>query len=121
MATRKRLTRAEEDRVIEAYNAWNPSDSPVDELARSLGISRQTLYRVIERRNVTLKSQVMGTDPITGVPDDLTLAMSRQALTVLIDELVSARRHITELEEQLAVERMKHDGDGEPAKRRSRR
>lgn len=120
MATRRRLTRTEEDRIIEAYHAWDPADTSLDALTGSLGIARQTLYRVLERRNIPLKSQVMGTDPVTGVPDDLTLAMSRQALTVLIEELVNARVRVAELEAENDGLRVLLDGHAKSVPRAAR-
>jgi hypothetical protein len=83
---RNRLTKAREDEIIQAYHAWDPGETSVDALTAELGIARQTLYRVLARRKIGLKSHV---DPQTGVADDLTIAMARQALSVLIDRLVA--------------------------------
>jgi hypothetical protein len=108
MAQRRRLSSGDEDAIIEAYQAWDPRSSSLDDLVAGLGIARQTLYRVIERRGVTLKSQERSsTDPHTGVADEITSAMSRQALTVLIDELVKARTERDELRAELEALRRK--------------
>lgn len=42
--------------VVQAYRAWDPSDgSTVEDLAKALGIARQTIYAVLQRHNVPLK------------------------------------------------------------------
>lgn len=57
----RRLPAERERQIIEAYEAWNPSDgSTIDDLAKSVGIARQTVYAVLQRNQVPLK----GSEPL---------------------------------------------------------
>jgi hypothetical protein len=119
VAKRRRLSLPEEDAIIEAYQDWDPRRSSVDDLVSSLGIARQSLYRVVKRRGVPLKrQQPFAADPRTGVADEIASTMSRQALTVLIDELVRARAERDELRAELEAMRLEQRQQRAAPKRR---
>lgn len=96
-----RMSSTQERKIVEAYEAWDPTRSSADELASSLSVSKQTLYDVVRRNGVELKSTRRST--VTGgevLPDALVDRMAHSALRVLLDEVVSLRARVRELEER---------------------
>lgn len=93
-----RFTGQREAEIIRAYAAWDPLNCSAEELARQVGISKQSLYSVLHRNGVVLKT---GRAPTTVdiVPDDILDRMAQQALRFLLDELVGLRAENERLRE----------------------
>lgn len=96
-----RLSRADEDRLIQAYKAWDPAESSVDELAAELGTSKTTLYNVLRRRGVLRKVQAARTDDARTLDLELLDRMAEQALDVLLEQNYRLKQRVAELEEEL--------------------
>lgn len=90
----RRLTPEEEDALIEAYQAWDPTEQGVQEFADEQAVSKQTVYSVLRRRGIAPKErQRPGAAPMddqtknrTVATDDLLDRVARQALTAILEE-----------------------------------
>lgn len=54
----RRISRQEEERIEEAYLAWDPQEMSITELAEHLGYSKGLIYNVLNRRGVSRKGLV---------------------------------------------------------------
>jgi hypothetical protein len=111
MATR--LSQEREEAIIAAYDEWDPSASPIDELAERAGVARQTVYAVLRRHNIPLKSERPAAAPDEGA------AVLRGMETAL--EQVLARYEACLLEVQLLRDLVRELRRGEEGLSRSQR
>ena len=95
-----RISRASEQEIIDAYEAWDPQSTSIDDLAKSLHTSKQTIYTTLHRNNVPLKSARDAAGKVQ-VPDVMLDRMADRALTVILEELVFLRNENAELRERL--------------------
>lgn len=84
-----RLTKADEQRIIEGYEAWNQDEMSVGELAESLGTNRQTLYKVLERNGVPTRREAESSGSFGTTP--LEKEMAAIAFKSMTDDLVLSR------------------------------
>jgi hypothetical protein len=89
------LTQTDRDWIVSEYQAWQGSTA---DLLEHLGIARQTLYDTLRRRGITTRSRQPDVQPSQQLAD----GMAREALTVLLEELVKARVEIARLNALLA-------------------
>ena len=87
-----------EREILEAYEAWGPDEETVTELVERLGISRQRLYSVLDRNQVTPKSRRQSTN--RSVDDSLLTEMAEMALGYLLRQLQEARAEIAQYRER---------------------
>jgi HTH DNA binding domain len=52
-----RLSEEEERAMVAAYEAWDPREQTADELADELGVAKTTLYNVLNRNGVPVKTR----------------------------------------------------------------
>lgn len=88
----KRAPQERDNIILEAYEAWDPTQSTLQALADSLGVSRSTIYNVLERNQVEPKGQRPDGETIRG--DELMSRMADMALTRILDDLTECRQWI---------------------------
>lgn len=52
----RRLSVQKERAIVEAYEAWDPGASTLEDLIAKTGVSRQTVYTVLRRHGIELKT-----------------------------------------------------------------
>lgn len=94
LSTRKaRVAMERSNQIVEAYEAWNPAETTIQDLVDSLGISRQRLYQVLDSRGVVPKQRRKKGD-LPEVPSGLMAEMAEMALGYVIDQLHEARNEL---------------------------
>jgi hypothetical protein len=87
------LTEADRDHIVSEYKRWTGT---TDSLVRHLEISRHTLYNTLRAKGIPTATVMRArAEPDTG--RELADGMAREALTVLLEELVKARVEIARL------------------------
>lgn len=79
-----------EKQIIDAYEAWDPESSSVNELADDIGISRQRLYQVLSKHHITPKTHRHGEG------STVIAEVQENALEFLLRKLEDARRELAE-------------------------
>jgi hypothetical protein len=92
----KRAAQERDDEILAAYEAWDPTTSTLQELAVELGISRSTIYNVLDRNGVEPKGQ--RPDPEAAVAaqrgDEILDRMAAMALDRLLDDVAVTRQWV---------------------------
>lgn len=102
---RRKLTPQTESEMLAAYEAYkaDPASTTPDEIAGSFGVSRETLFRKVREAGMSTLSQDRAPraprPPL--IQDEMATEMARQALSVMLEELVGARMRIRELEAEV--------------------
>jgi hypothetical protein len=101
-----RIPRETEDRVISLY--LSDRSMTIEEISNQCGVSRQSVYTILERNGISPQRLLRDHDSRTElIPDDLLDRMARQALQVMLEELVTGRRRAEALEAWVRA----HGGD----------
>jgi hypothetical protein len=102
---RRKLTPQTEAEMLTAYEAYkaDPASTTPDEIAGQFGVSRETLFRKVREAGMSTLSQDRAPraprPPLIG--DEMATEMARHALSTMLEELVSARMRVRELEAEL--------------------
>ena len=88
-----RLTQAQRRRIADAYLAWDPSKMTLQQLADEHGVSRQTVYSVIQSFGIQPKMMPRAEDAdvldLRSLPAPIVDRMADRAVQALIEDMKS--------------------------------
>lgn len=96
----RRLSAQQERKIVDAYAAWDPGAVSMEELLARVGVSRQTVYTVLRRHGIDLKSGRSHTGPSVSAlvaEHQATLEGLDRALSAVLDRLEACRSEGTAL------------------------
>lgn len=97
----KRFSEKQEREIVDAYRAWNETAENVEDLVTRLGVSKQSLYSILGRRGIPLKSRMNHSSSAEMISNELLDKMAEKALRLLLEEQVHHQNRIARLEAKL--------------------
>jgi transposase-like protein len=93
-----KLTKREEQQLVRHY--LDAAEPRVEDIADEYGVSKQTVYAILRRHGVR-PDRHRPVSPDSVIPNELADRMAENALRILLDELLDARRRNEVLEAAL--------------------
>lgn len=85
--SQRKLNADMEREIVDAYREWDPRTSSADTLAAQFGVTRQSLYRVLRKHGVALKSHERPMAAGGAGPSAGTLDLERSVGSAVLDRL----------------------------------
>lgn len=96
---KRKITQAVFEKMMAAYEAWDPQDKTVEELFEPFDISKQAFYAECRRRGIPTRHRP-GSDLTQYVRD--RPHESAESMEVMVEMLVEARLKIQQLQAELS-------------------